>query len=328
VTSEDKHLTLVADDTSENIARQFAEYLGRTDSEMPDVQWKTRRERCFLDVDTTVINAEWGESDPTEWAARDSFSLFSPLYAIHRCRYLIGRMIHVPGLRGNPRRTYAVTGIGERFPGTFEPYTASVLAHWQREVDEERSAQLNQDLFELGLTSSVEAKPLDEANIELHVGRMLGSTASDTNDTVNIADVGFGVSQTLPVLVALHAALPGQLVYIEQPEIHLHPRAQVAMAAVLARAARRGVRLIVETHSSLMLLALQTLIAENHERLVSSGDVQLHWFTRDEHGATQVSSATIDENGSFGEWPEDFGDVMLEAENRYLTAVESKQWGE
>ncbi len=46
-----------------------------------------------------------------------------------------------------------------------------------------------------------------------------------TEDTVSIADVGLGISQTLPVLVALHAANNGQLIYLEQPEIHLHPRA-------------------------------------------------------------------------------------------------------
>ena len=59
---------------------------------------------------------------------------------------------------------------------------------------------------------------------------------------VNITDVGFGVSQVLPVLVALIVdAKPGsQLVYLEQPELHLHPRAQVALAQVLADAAKRG----------------------------------------------------------------------------------------
>ena len=56
---------------------------------------------------------------------------------------------------------------------------------------------------------------------------------------VNIADVGFGVSQVLPVLVALIVAEPGQLVYLEQPELHLHPRAQVALARVLADAAKQ-----------------------------------------------------------------------------------------
>ena len=81
-------------------------------------------------------------------------------------------------------------------------------------------------------------------------------------DLVSIADVGFGISQTLPVIVALLAAEPGQLVYIEQPEIHLHPRAQMAMAKILADAANRGVRVVAETHSSLLLLGIQSLVAE------------------------------------------------------------------
>ena len=79
---------------------------------------------------------------------------------------------------------------------------------------------------------------------------------------VSIADVGFGVSQVLPVLVALIVAQPGQLVYLDEPELHLHPRAQVALAQVLVDAAKRGVRVVAETHSSLLLLAVQTLVAE------------------------------------------------------------------
>jgi hypothetical protein len=62
---------------------------------------------------------------------------------------------------------------------------------------------------------------------------------------------------------------------------------------------------------------------------VAKGDldpelVRLHWFTRDAEGVTQVSSAKPDANGAFGDWPEDFGDVALESEQKYLDAVEDR----
>jgi predicted ATPase len=150
------------------------------------------------------------------------------------------------------------------------------------------------------------------------VGRLPPNNNNLGNDLVSIADVGFGVSQTLPVLVALLAAEPGQLVYLEQPEIHLHPRAQVALAEVLADAARRGVRVVAETHSSLLLLGIQTLVAEGK---LDPELVKLHWFKRDEQtGVTKIASADLDERGAFGEWPEDFADVELAANNHYLNA--------
>jgi predicted ATPase len=139
---------------------------------------------------------------------------------------------------------------------------------------------------------------------------------------VSIADVGLGVSQTLPVVVALRAANPGQLVYIEQPEIHLHPRAQVAMARLLVNAANRGVRVVAETHSSLLLLAVQTLIAQG---VIDPDHVGLNWFLRSEKdGTTQIKTAEVDEAGRFGDWPEDFYDVTLKAEGRYLSAAEAR----
>jgi predicted ATPase len=129
------------------------------------------------------------------------------------------------------------------------------------------------------------------------------------------------VSQVLPVLVALLVAEPGQLVYLEQPEIHLHPRAQAALAEVLAEAAFRGVRVVVETHSEVLLLAVQSLVAEGK---ILPEEVKLHWFTRREDGVTEVSSAELDEAGAFGDWPEDFGDVSLKLESRYLDAAEAR----
>ena len=138
---------------------------------------------------------------------------------------------------------------------------------------------------------------------------------------VNITDVGLGVSQVLPVLVALIVAEPGQLVYLEQPELHLHPRAQVALARVLADAAKRGVRVVAETHSSLLLLGVQTLVAEGK---LSPELVKLHWFTRREDGVTEVKSAEMDEVGAYGNWPEDFDDVDLKAQSRYIKAAQSR----
>jgi predicted ATPase len=111
------------------------------------------------------------------------------------------------------------------------------------------------------------------------------------------------------------------MVYIEQPEIHLHPRAQVKLAGILADAAKRGVRVVAETHSSLLLRAVQTLVAKAE---LSADLVRLHWFSRDSAGATQVKSVVPDKNGAFGDWPEDFGDVNLQSEKDYLDAVESK----
>jgi predicted ATPase len=130
------------------------------------------------------------------------------------------------------------------------------------------------------------------------------------------------VSQVLPVLVALLVARKGQLVYVEQPELHLHPKAQVALAQVLAEAAQRGVRVVAETHSALLLLGVQTLVAKGQ---LDPNLVKLHWFTLDEDGCTTVASRDIDEAGAYGNWPQDFGDVELKAQSDYLDAVEERE---
>ena len=226
--------------------------------------------------------------------------------------------IYLPGLRGNPSRTYFVAAVGSTFPGTFNDYVASAIAAWRQENQVIKINSLRSSLVNLGLTNAVTAEPINDAQVELRVGRTLHGDASDM---VSIADVGISVSQTLPVLVALLSAKPGQLVYLEQPEIHLHPRAQTAMAQVLVDAAMRGVRIVAETHSSLLLLGVQTLVAEGK---LPPELVKLHWFERNDDGATTIRSSDLDEGGRFGDWPEDFDDVSLEAQGRYLDAAEQR----
>ena len=141
-------------------------------------------------------------------------------------------------------------------------------------------------LESLGLTWKVEARRLNDVDIELRGARLPERQENEQEDLVNIADMGVGVSQVLPALVALLAAERGQLVYLEHPERDLHPRAQVALAKLLADAAQRGVRVVVETHSSLLLLGVQTLVAEG---TLPPDQVALHWFKRDDDGATTVT---------------------------------------
>lgn len=259
--------------------------------------------RCFLAIGFTLGNT----------------FIPTPFFLDRSAASLIRQIIHLPGLRGNPERTYPVTTTATDFSfvGTFDNYFASVIGNWQNERNQKKLDMLNNDLIKLGLTSNVIAEQINSTELELRVSRFIHREPNVQQEMVSIADVGLGISQTLPVLVALHVAKEGQLLYLEQPEIHLHPRAQFKMAEVLAEAAQRGCHLVVETHSSLLLQGIQTLVAEKQ---VSPDIIKLHWFDRLEDGSTRVTSADLDENGAFGDWPEDFAEVSLEGESRYLDA--------
>jgi hypothetical protein len=279
-------------------------YLKAPDKDLYD--FSIERKRCFL----VLVARDAGNKDIAGWIDPGHFFASG-----------IQRIIHLPGLRGNPERAYNVASVGASFPGTFERYFASVIANWTGENNGAEIRKLGDDLAHLGSTWKVEGRPIDDTQVELKVARLPKRSRGGAHDLVNIADVGLGVSQSLPVVVALLAAEPGQLVYLEQPEIHLHPRAQVAMAQLLANAANRGVRVVVETHSSLLLLGIQSLVAEGK---LPPSEVILHWFQRNDEGATDIRTADLDAAGRFGDWPEDFDDVSLEAQRRYLDAVDRR----
>ncbi len=266
-----------------------------------EAKFKVGRDRCFLRL---------------EKREGDTESLYSPAYGV---AHFVSELIHVPALRGNRERHYSRTGVGPTLPGTFENYVASMISKWEGENNSNLDL-LNQALESLGLTWKITAIKVAETRFELRVGRLAHSKRGGDNDLVNIADVGFGVSQTVPVLVALLAAKPGQAVYLEEPETHLHPNAQRRMARILADAAASGAKVIAETHSSLLLRSVQTLVAAGE---LAPELVKLHWFTRNEKdGATEIHSADLDENGAFGDWPIDFDEVELIAAKEYLDAVE------
>ncbi|WP_217807190.1 AAA family ATPase [Tuberibacillus sp. Marseille-P3662] len=270
-----------------------------------------KRNRCFLKGVITL-----GE---------DRFLTDFPINSFER---EIRKIIHLPGLRGNPERNYPTTAVDSDYeelflPGTFEKYVASIITQWQNN-EEDKLSELENDLKSIGLTNRIKAKKINDTQVSLNVGRNIEGV-NENDDLINIADVGLGVSQTLPVVVALIFAKPGQMVYIEQPEIHLHPRAQYFFAKLLAKASARGVIVVVETHSSILLRGIQTIAANNN---LSHNKVKLHWFRKSSSdGATEVISSDLDENGTFGEWPVDFDDVELSAEAHYLDATTNSRNG-
>jgi predicted ATPase len=246
-------------------------------------------------------------------------------------------IFHLPGLRGHRDRKYPITRVtSNRFTsdsvvGPMTPYAAGLLLDWQRllksdtaSATEKKDArknldQVNSGLASLGLTWKVLSESANAAEIELRVGRLSTCQRGGARDLVDIADVGFGLSQVLPVLVGLAAATKGQMVLIEQPELHLHPRAQLAMGGVLADAAKRGVIVVVETHSQLILRAIQTIVANGK---LTPDQVGLHWCARNEEtGWSTVTQADLQKDGSFGDWPVDFPDVFAMADQEFIDAV-------
>lgn len=301
-----KTRTLTPNMRQKSIKKVLDEIFPDTGSLFKRWKLKIERQRCFLGV-----NATSAKSDDIV----PSFFI-SPVGELMR---LIPAVIHVPGLRGNPERTYRTTAVQDEFPGLFSDYVASIIHTWQIDNDD-RLNKLGEYLKKLNLTWRVDAKAIDDTRVEVRVGRMPKARRGGAHDMVSIADVGFGVSQMLAVLVALLTAKPNQLVYIEQPELHLHPLAQVRLAELLVEAANRGVRLVVETHSSIILLTIQSIVVEGD---IEPERVALHWFERrDSDGVTEITSAPIDKEGAFGDWPVDFGDIELESQSRFLDAYE------
>lgn len=272
-------------------------------------------DRCFLGVGTTYY--------------RDAIVPTFHRPEVNLLRHKVQEMIHVSGLRGSDKREFDLHGLplGSVFPGEFEDYVPSILEAWK---DATKFANGLHDLYQLSnalklleLASGVETRKRNESTIQVLIPRTL---QGDPKDLVDIADVGLAVSQILPVLVALILAHPNQLVHIEQPELHLHPRAQWRLAQLLVDAASRGVCLVIETHSSLLLQGILTQVAKDK---IPCDDVILHWFKRDpETGLSEVESTQPDPMGRVGEWPEDFSDVEMKSTNDYLDAVEGKLFAE
>jgi predicted ATPase len=268
------------------------------------IKWKPKKVKCFIHAELGPASRNW--------------PIKAGIHPMRKLEEMVTKLIHVPGLRGNLERTYKIAASDDVYPGSFEKYIASIITEWGKQKKyADKFSMLKEQLKELGLANNLETSKINDTRVEIRVSR---SKDNGRRDCVNIADVGFGVSQTLPVLTALICAQKGQFVYIEQPELHLHPSAQFKLARIITKAVNRGVKVVIETHSSILLRGIQIEIVK---RSLDFEKVSLNWFTQNpNNGETEVSTAELDKYGAFGDWPEDFDDVTLKVEQMYLDAVE------
>ena len=137
---------------------------------------------------------------------------------------------------------------------------------------------------------------------------------------VNLKDVGVGVSQVIPVVVAALFAKPGHVVIVEEPESHLHPLAQAKLAELLASvSAARGVQFIVETHSEHLFRRMQTLMARQQ---VHPSQAAMYFVER-EGQAARLRELKLDELGRVANWPDKFfGDSLGETREQTALAIQ------
>ena len=131
----------------------------------------------------------------------------------------------------------------------------------------------------------------------------------------NILDTGFGIQQSLPIVIAAYRDYNNPtLVIIEEPETHLNSSAHAEIGQLLAKAAvaNRDKRFLVETHSLNLMIRLRTLIAKGE---LSKEDVALYFVDYDEvKSNSQLREVTVKENGEVENWPEHmFKETLSEA---------------
>lgn len=248
---------------------------------------------------------------------------------------MLGNLSYLGPLRKHPQRTYQWSGDTPEGVGQMgESTIAAILAAQSEGRKLNRGPGMHRQSFaefvagwlkDLGVIHSFVVKPVVEGRKEYEVLVRTHAKAPE----VKITDVGFGVSQVLPVLVQAFYCQPNSTVWMEQPEIHLHPQVQAELADVFISAIRsrqdgspRNVQLIIESHSEHFLNRLQRRIAEGN---LTPDDVAIY-FCKREGGAAELEPLNLNLYGDIENWPNNFfGDEMADLTARTVAAMKLKQ---
>lgn len=248
---------------------------------------------------------------------------------------LLNRFYYLGPLRDHPRRTYQWSGdtpedVGSKGELTIPAILAADAQNRKLNRGPKQRLQSFQSfiaswLKDLGVIHDFSVKPIASGRKEYEVLIKTGPAAPE----VKITDVGFGVSQVLPALVLPFYCPPDSIVWMEQPEIHLHPQVQAELADVFICAVKarennreRNVQLVVESHSEHFLNRLQRRVAEG---TLEPEDVAVYFCRKNKSGGTDLEPLQVNIFGDIENWPENFfGDEMADLTARTVAATKKR----
>ena len=206
-------------------------------------------------------------------------------------------------LREYPRRRYAWQG--KHSPGVGQHGEDMVTALFSGRLQLlSLEEYIPKWLQRLDLIDSYRLNPVSgsDRDYELLVRKYKGGPE------IRLTDVGFGVSQILPVLVLCYYVPEGSILILEQPEAHLHPKVQSELADLLIEVVKnRGLQIILESHSEHLLIRLMRRIAEEQ---ISAADTAFYFCEMNE-GVSEIERLNVDDYGNITNWPQNFfGDEM------------------
>ena len=153
-------------------------------------------------------------------------------------------------------------------------------------------------------------------------GRRIQVKSMTSSGAVNIVAEGFGTNALIQLLLQLITAENKSTVLIEEPEIHLHPKAQTELAEVLADTAKaEDKQIIMTTHSEHLLSRLLTLVAEKR---LSPEELAIYSFEKDDKGECSATEIEVTELGQVTSGLTGFFDANLEEMDRYIKALQAK----
>ena len=226
---------------------------------------------------------------------------------------------YIGPLRNFPERHYQwknnfPSEVGRRGEFTVQTIIASNLKNGDLEKE------IASALKKMGLIESFKVKPISKNRDDYYEVRV---KKTKTSTEVSLPDVVFGVSQILPIVTSLFQSTEGTTLILEQPEIHLHPKAQLELADIIIDAvSKRKIQVIIESHSEHFLTRIQTRIAD----ATISKDFAKLYFCKNETGASSLEELKINESGDIENWPENFfGDMLGEATNRVISYLQRRK---
>lgn len=206
---------------------------------------------------------------------------------------LFSRVFYIGPLRESPKRIYIATGEAPQDVGLKGELSVDVL--WvqarRKSTREKLLGSVNHWMREFGLAADVRLNRVGGNNYSVVFEDL------NTRLKVNLADVGFGASQVLPIVIEGFYARDRAMLLIEQPEIHLHPKAQGVLGDLLIDIAtlEGGKTVLVETHSEHVLSRIRRRIAE---RRISRDSVAIY-YCEPSAGGTKVREIGVNSNGQY-----------------------------